>query len=304
MKNNESYEIRQKQYAKNLADFNKATHRKEITFNINNNVSLADNMILYSVSNLKPNEFKLLRFFIMQCEMHDKEIYPYTVDVKQLAEVIGANEKVLYRELKKIAMHLMKEVIYIKGKTEKDYIMYHWVDLCQYQDCKFTMKISDELKPFMLDLKNGFTNYPYFEIMGMHSIYALSLYEMFATHMKYVKPHADVAIEFSVSIEELRRITNTTNKFERYSNFKAKVIDLALKEINECSNYFVTATPYKDGKTIAGFDFLIESQAGYIHKTKGINKNKKIEVVDDNLEGQMNLMDYQTSDNKFEITKG
>ena len=52
-------------------------------------------------------------------------------------------------------------------------------------------------------------------------MYAIKIYEVLNAYMDdNNKPHADVAIEISISIEELRRVTDTTKKFERYSNFK------------------------------------------------------------------------------------
>jgi plasmid replication initiation protein len=113
-------------------------------------------------------------------------------------------------------------------------------------------------------------------------------------------PHADVAIEISISVDELRKNTDTEKKFKRPYDFKQKVIDMAVREINEKSKYHVTATPYRRGHTVGGYEFLIESQVGYTVRTQGLQKSIKTDP--DQLDGQMNLMDYQTSDNKFTIT--
>lgn len=301
---NETYEERQERYERNLALFEKEVYRREVTFDTNNYVAMANNMILHSASNLKMNELKLLRFFIMQTKKDDKELYSFSVNVKDLAKAIDISEKNLTRDLSKMTKSLMKEVIEIGDGTKKRWTQFHWVDVCDYDNGVLNIKISDELKPFLVGLRGSFTRYRLAEIINLHSMYAIKIYEVLNAYMDdNNKPHADVATEISISIEELRRITDTTDKFERYSSFKLRVIDTALKEINEKSIYHVTATPYKNGKMIAGFDFLIESQAGYWHRTEENRNDIKLKA-DDDLDGQMNLMDYQTSDNKFEITKG
>lgn len=298
-------EERLERFEKNFEAVQKSIYRQEVTFDTNNYVVMANNMILHSASKLSLNELKLLRFIIMQTKQGDKELYEFEVDVKNMAKYMEMSVDTLYRELKTMSKHLMQEVIHIGSSTDDEWIMFHWVDVCHYKKGKLTIKISDELKPFLVGLRGNFTRYRLSDILSLNSTYAIRIYEILNGYMNENNlPHADVAIEVSISIEEIRKVTDTTDKFERYSSFKAKVIDTALKEINLKSPYHVTATPYKDGRTIAGFDFLIESQAGYNHRTAADNKNIKIKTVDDDLDGQMNLMDYQTSDNTFKITKG
>ena len=51
-----------------LLEVEKSVNRKEVTFNTDNYVVMANNMVLHSASNLNLNELKLLRFIIMQTE--------------------------------------------------------------------------------------------------------------------------------------------------------------------------------------------------------------------------------------------
>ena len=302
---NETYEERQARLEHSFELASKEIHRREVTFDTNNYVVMANNMILHSASNLTLNEIKLLRFFIMQTERDDKELFQYTTTISKLAESLDISSKLLYREIDKMTTHLMKEVITIGRKKDDKWIQFHWVDVCQYENGKLTVKLSDELKPFLVGLRGSFTRYHLSEIVGLNSIYAIRIYEILNGYMNdNNKPHADVAIEISISIDELRRITDTTDKLERYSSFKSRVIDTAVKEINQKSIYHVIATPYKNGRAVAGFDFLIESQAGYAHRIGNqSDKKKSVGKVVMKKDGQMNLMDYQTSDNKFVITK-
>ena len=299
----ETYEQRTERLEHSFEMATKEIHRREVTFDTNNYVVMANNMILHSASNLTLNEIKLLRFFIMQTEKDDEELFEYTTSVTQLSESLEISKELLYRELGEMTEHLMKEVIEIGSRKDDRWIMFHWVDVCEYQNGKLTVKLSDELKPFLIGLRGSFTRYHLADIVGLNSIYAIRIYEILNGYMNEKNlPHADVSIEISISIDELRRITDTQDKFERYSNFKLRVIDTALKEINRKSNYHVTATPYKDGRTIVGFDFLIESQVGYAVRKQNQKKGIMIKADFDQLDGQMNIMDYQTSDNKFTIT--
>ena len=294
-----------KEREKRLEEVEKNIHRQELTFNLDNYVVIANSMLTHSASNLTLDELKLLRFIIMQTKKDDKELFKFELSAKDFAKVLEINIKTndLYKRLQTMVKHLMQEVIYIGDDTNKKWVMFHWVDVCRYDNGKITIKISDELKPFLVELRGNFTRYQLSEIISFKSRYAIRLYEMLNSYMNENNlPHADVAIEISISVEELRKNTDTVNKFERYSSFKKRVIDTALKEINAKSKYHVIATPYKKGYAVAGFEFLIESQAGYLHRTAAADHDIKIKTDPDQLNGQMNIMDYQTSDNKFTIT--
>ena len=289
---NETYEDRVKRREKEIAAIEKEMYRREVTFNTDNYVIMANNMIRHSASNLSWNEFKLLRFFIMQTEIHDKELYSYTVSVPRLAEALELNSKVLYRELDKMTDHIMREVIKIGKKKDDAWLKFHWVDVCTYDKGKLTIKLSDELKPFLVELEKDFTRYRLSDIVCFKSVYAGIIYEHLMGYLNARNlPHANVAIEISASINELRRITGTEEVFKRYSSFKAKVIDIAMKEICQKSPYHVIATPYKSGRSIAGYDFLIESQAGYAHRLA--EEDHKVKITNENQEEQKPLEYWQ-----------
>ena len=283
-----------------LAEVEKNIHRKEITFNTENYVVMANNMVLHSASNLNLNELKFLRFIIMQTEKDDKELYEFDVAVKDLCKLLEIKSKDMYKRLDVMTTHLMQEVIRIGDDSKQEWVKFHWVDICQYKKGVITIKLSEQLKPFLTGLRGCFARYQLSEIISFKSTYAIRIYEILNAYLNENNlPHADVAIELSVSMDELRRATDTEKKFERYSSFKTYVIDIAIKEINEKSKYHVIATPYKRGRAVVGFEFLIESQAGYAHR---INENPRAIKIKNDSNKQMELNDFMTSDNKFTIT--
>lgn len=278
-----------KERERRLAEVEKNIHRQELTFDTNNYVVMANNMLMHSASNLTLDELKLLRFIIMQTKKGDKELYEFELSAKDFAKLLEVNIKTndLYKRLQTMVKHLMQEVIYIGDDSQKKWVMFHWVDVCRYDNGKVTIKISDELKPFLVELRGNFTRYQLSEIISFKSSYAIRIYEILNSYMNENNlPYADNAIEISISVEELRKNTDTVNKFERYSSFKTYVVDTALREINEKSKYHVTATPYKSGKAVKGFDFLIESQAGFWHRTNGTTPMKN------QVSGQLELKDF------------
>jgi plasmid replication initiation protein len=212
------------------------------------------------------------------------------LSVKDFAKLLEVDIKTkdLYKRVDTMTTHIMQEVIRIGDDTNKKWLKFHWVDRCRYNDGIITIKISEELKPYLIGLRGSFTRYQLSEIISFKSIYAIRIYEILNGYLDENNlPHADIATEISLSIDELRKATDTEKKFERPYDFKKKVIDIAVREINDKSKYHVTATPYKSRKAIVGFDFLIESQVGYSVRLNNIS-------IDDDytIDGQMNINDF------------
>jgi len=278
----------------------KELNRREISYNTSNNVVIANDFIMRSASKLTLNEMKLLRLIITQCRKGDKGFYVYSLRAVDFAKLLDIDKDDMRRNLRKMTRHIMQEVLEIENPKTGDWIQFHWTDECEYKSGTVTIKIADRLSPFLLDLKGHFTRYKFEEILPFKSSHAFKIYEVLLANIDdRQQPHADKYSTVNVSMDTLRLITNTKDKYDRYANFRTRVLEPAVKEINERSKYHVTATPYKNNNTIVGIEFLIESQAGYYHRTEGQQNKKEIQ-----LDGQMNLMDYQTSENKFEIKKG
>lgn len=280
-------ERKQAEREKVLAEIEKTIHRKEVTFNMDNYVVMANNMVFHSASNLSLNEMKLLKFVIMQTEMGDTELYTLDIPAKELCRMLEIKSKDMYKRLDTMTNHLMNEFIRIGDDSKQKWKKYNWLDKCEYENGIITIKLCESLRPFLLDLKGCFTRYQLSEIISFKSTHAIKIYEMIMGYLNENNlPYADNAVEISISMEELRKNTNTETKFPRPYDFKKKVLNVALKEINDKSKFHVTATEYRQGQTVKGFEFLIESQAGYWHRTQTAVD------PDDQIAGQMKITDY------------
>lgn len=270
---------------KALAKIEKDIHRREISLDTRNEVAMANEMVLHCACNLTLDELKILRWIITNTKKNDQEFYEFTLSLKQIATILDINlkTKTLQKQIDKMTTHIMREVIALYNG--EDFKKFHWVDICEYRKGKVYIKIADALKPYLLNLRGSFTRYELDEIIKLNSVYAIRIYEILRSFMDDKNlPYADHSNEISISMDVLRKATGTENKFKLNADFKRKVIDIAVNEINRCSKYHVTAEPYKSGRAVAGFDFLIESQAGYVIRQQA--------AIDEQIEGQMDITDF------------
>lgn len=124
-----------------------------------------------------------------------------------------------------------------------------------------------ELYDFLLDLSQGYTLYQTGVLLSFTSIYAMRIYEILAKWRNKG--------QFYITMDELRWLTDTTDKFERNNDFKRKVIDIAKEQLDE-SEITDLRFDYKEkkqGRKIIGFDFYIyKTENAHDHSTKKLER--------------------------------
>ena len=243
--------------------------KKEIVLDNNYDVAMANNLIKSGINTLSATELKILRLAIMQSKKGDTELYEYEISAQELSSFLNIDIKNLYKNLDKMTEHILKSHINIKDDKTQRFFKQNWVDRCGYDKGLLTIKLAEGLKPYILGLKNCFSKIKIEEYVGYKSKHTIIIRELLEAKMGAEKPHGDVVIEIPISLEELKRVTNTAKEYEKLSRFRSQVLDKAIQEINDYYlGYHITATPYKNGRTIEGFNFIVESQAHYDHFKK------------------------------------
>lgn len=207
---------------------------------------------------------KIIRTCIMQIKPDDTELHPYVIPLGQLSEILGASKPSLTRDMDRIC-----EEISTRPVTVKEYdaetkavkcIRIPWVSLCAYSSAGgLAIKLNDQLQPLLVQLSNDYVQYVLQDALTMKSVYAVRLYEMILSRIKdKLLPKEGVYVE--ITIDDIREATDTKSKFERYSNFKQKVIEKAESEILRATAYRVSHAEKKTGKRVTSIIFHVAMQ--------------------------------------------
>jgi plasmid replication initiation protein len=111
--------------------------------------------------------------------------------------------------------------------------------------------INTELFDILLDVSKGYTLYQTKVALSFSSIYAMKLYEVLAKWR--------AAPKFYISIDELRRLTDTHVKYTKANDFKKNVLDLAKEQLDasDITDLRFKYSEKKQGKRIIGFDIIV-----------------------------------------------
>lgn len=208
---------------------------------------------------LKLNSAKLIRSAIMQVVKEDDELKPYIITIKDFAKLLQVDESNIYKYADEITDDIIKNPVYVRGERGKsgNWMKIPWVSKCEYSpDVGISIKLNEELKPFLINLKDHYTQYTLQEVLAMRSVYAIRIFELLQSRiMTKILPKEGIYID--ISVQEIKECCECVDKYKEFSNFKIKVLDKAKDEINRVTMYAMDYSYIKKGRTVVGIKFYV-----------------------------------------------
>lgn len=175
----------------------------------------------------------------------------YTVSVTDLQK-FGANETTSYRDLKESVSRLFDRSIVLRSSDRTSRT--RWVQKIDFMDSPgiIGIRFSKDILPFLSNLSTEFTKYLASDLIGVTSAYAIRLYELLVQYRNIGKRE--------IKIDELRWMFELQNKYPVWADFKKRVLDQAIKEINEFSPLSVTYETKKTGRKITSINLRFKQK--------------------------------------------
>ena len=223
------------------------------------NYTVMANDIIRGKQSMTLQEARLIRLLITQVAQGDTDYQTYSCRIVDLAEFLGVPKNNIYRDIPDICKGLMQNVVYIgTGNKRSPWRMFHWVSLAEYDGAgTITLRLSDEIKPYVLELEKWFTRYPLGNILAMRSYYSIRLYELIKCQDGVGRAEKDF-IDFD--IEELRQACGCEGKYKQIVELKKWVIAPAVNEINENTDIWVEVEYLKTGRRITDIRFHVHDK--------------------------------------------
>ena len=204
---------------------------------------------------LSTQEQKIILYLISKIKPGDREFESYQFDIAEFCNVCGIdidNGK-NYKNLKATIKSLADKSLWVQVDDEHE-ILFRWindVDL-KKKSGKIEVRFHDKMKPYLLELKNNFTQYELLYILAMKSQYAIRLYELLKSY-EYLKRSV------IYDIAGLKKLLMAEN-YEVFNNFKQRVIDKAVIEINNLSDVLISYELIKEGRKYVKVKFHVQQK--------------------------------------------
>ena len=166
----------------------------------------------------------------------------------------------------KLAVENMQKQAFFKIKEKKEHgfefeniVPIPYVKWTDYHD-EVTIRFSPEIMPYLINLKQNFTQHALSDLAELNSKYSIILYRWLSMnynqyeHYSYKGGRREEQVESyrnpTISMRELREMTDTINEYQDFRNFDKWVLKKPLEEINDHTSFTVTYDKVKKGRSI------------------------------------------------------
>lgn len=138
-----------------------------------------------------------------------------------------------------------------------------WVSEIGYgvNEAVVTMKFAPAIMPLISELERRFTSYSLDRIASLNSAYAVRLYELLIQWRS-------TGLTPLIKLDDLRqKLGVEKNEYPRMTDFKKRVLDLGIEQINEHTDITAKYKQIKKGREIVGFEFSFKEKSKPIDST-------------------------------------
>ena len=140
------------------------------------------------------------------------------------------------------------------GKDANNFI--RWVQKIRYINAAgmIELQFTDDVIPLITRLTEQYTEYDLKQVSELQSEYAIRLYELMMQWQSVGKTN-------QITIDNLRKKLGVKpEQYKQMCNFKTRVLDHAVKQINDYTDITVKYDQHKTGKTITAISFIFKKK--------------------------------------------
>lgn len=242
-----------------------------------------DNDLIGASYSLGVAEQRLIFLAIIEAREQNKLIdvgKPLRIYAKSYEQQFSVEKHTSYEAMKRAVEGLYEAGFsYIKiDEASGKPITYksRWVDKIGYADelgC-VELTFASDVIPLITRLDSCYTEYELQQVSSLQSEYAIRLYELIIQWRAVGKVP-------KLELQELRnKLGVNPDQYKEMHNFKARVLDLALKQINDHTDITATYEQHKTGRKVTGFTFSFKQKPSTKPTAKGANPARDTDTPD------------------------
>jgi plasmid replication initiation protein len=220
-----------------------------------------DNALINASYNLDLVEQRLILLAIVEARESGKGINandPLTVHAESYINHFSVHRNTAYQALKDACKDLFARQFSYQEQRNKGIanITSRWVSQIAYIDNSATVELifAPAIIPLVTRLEEQFTSYELKQVSALSSAYAIRLYEALIAWRSTGKTPVIELSDFRKKLGVLE------GEYSRFNNFKVRVLDPAIKQINEHTDITVKVEQHKTGRSVSGFSFKFKQK--------------------------------------------
>jgi len=234
------------------------------------------NRLNTAIQNLSLAEIRLIQLAIIDSREQNKGLSsdtPLRINAMRYAEVFEVSKQTAYEALIDAEANLFERRFTFMDERDLK-VKSRWISQATYIDGEgaieviFTPAVVNEITRIH-GIEQFFTKYTLEQTAQLKSLYAVRLYELL---IQWREARKTQLFELETFREQLGL---GVNDYKRMSDFKRRVLESSIKEINEKTDIKVSCTQEKKGTTIVGFKFVVREKSkpktGQVAESRDVN---------------------------------
>ena len=192
----------------------------------------ANELIQKTRFSLSTQQQKMILYLISQIDKYDEEFKMYEFKIAEFCRICGIEAKGdNYNSLKEQIKKISDKSLWITLENGEDALV-RWIENPHMSKKSGIIKIrlNEDMKPYLLHLKEKFTEYELIYTLMFKSRYSIRLYE----YLKSIHYNKLKSYQTTIDINEFQKLIDSP--YNNFKDFHTRVLKPAFKEINEYSD--------------------------------------------------------------------
>ena len=236
------------------------------------------NTLIEASYRLTTQEQRIVLILASMVKPDDQDFHRYKIEVKEFNRLVGIENEAGYTRTKETTKKLLERVLVIKNLTDKKELQIGWLASAEYYEGEgfVELEFSPKLKPYLLALKECFTQYQLKNVISLKRSYSIRIYEMLKQYEKIGERYFELDhLKYILGIQD--------GQYKLYGDFKRKIINPAVRELKNKTDIYFDFKEKKQARKVIGIYFFIKRH----------QQEPKDQKTDDiNIEIYMRMKDY------------
>lgn len=198
-------------------------------------------------------------FYLLSSLRRDDELNQvYTIFVKDVEILTGRQWN--YQQLREATADMGSRMFEVENEqTYQQLWMFQRVEYIKGKGC-LQIQLAQPIRPYLFNLKENFTSYQLHSALKLSSKYAKRIYQL-------VSQWKDKDVTRTYPLDELKQMLHLKDPkgkepelFQNISQLKARVLDVAVRQVNEHTDLTIDYVLLKKGRAYDAVRFVIARQ--------------------------------------------
>lgn len=222
-------------------------------------VRKSNDLIQHARFSLNTVQQKIILHLISQIQPWDQEFQSYDFNVLDFCRICGIDNDSgrNYTEIKEEIKKLSDKSYWLTLEDGDSEVLVRWIECAVFRKNSgiIRLRFNEYLKPYLLQLKEKYTEYQLIYTLHFKSKYSIRLYELICS----VHFHDLYEYKRTFALDKLKKHLDC-EKYTDYRDFRRDVLEKAIKEINRYSDKTVTYEPITVGRKVVEIELTITTK--------------------------------------------